>query len=107
MDKSHVKHPIGFVENEAFNLVQSERIALDEIKQPARRGDKNIYAAEQRANLPAHRYTADRQRGCNAQVATVSAEAVEDLTGQFARRAEHQHPAALARRCPRTSDETL
>ena len=91
----------------AFDLVQSERIALDEIKQAAGRGDKNIDAIKQRANLSAHRYTADRQRGSHAHVAAIVAEAVEDLARQLARRAEYQDAAALARRRMRAGGETV
>src|SRR3974377_1060907 len=106
MDKAHVEHAVGLVENETFDFAQSERIVFNKIKQPAGRGDKNIHAVEQRANLPAHRYAADRQRGSDAQVATVGAEAVEYLAGQFARRAEYHHPAALAYQRTRTGGET-
>jgi len=67
----------------------------------------NIHTVEQRANLATHRYAADRQRGSDAQVVAVSAEAVEDLAGQLARRAERQHPAALAHRRPRAGGETV
>src|SRR6516162_9210228 len=79
MDKAHVEHPVGLIENEALDLAQSERIALHKIKQPARRGDKNIRASEESANLDAHRYTADSQRGSNAQEGAISVEAVADL----------------------------
>ena len=79
VDKAHVEHPVGLVENEAFDLAQSKRIALDEIKQPAGRCDKNIDTVKQRANLSAHRYAADRQRGSQAQMTAVCANAIEDL----------------------------
>ncbi len=107
MDKAHVEHPVGFVENEPLDLAQSERIVFDKIKQPARRGDENIRAIEQRANLPTHRHTAYRQRGSKAQVAAVRAEGIEDLAQQFAGRAEHQDSAALARQRARAAGETV
>src|SRR6516165_4089824 len=44
------------------------------------------------------RHAADHQRGTGADVAAVSAEAVEDLPGQLPCRAQHQHTAGLARR---------
>src|SRR5215469_5189945 len=107
MDKAHVEHAVRLVENETFYFAQSERIIFNEIKQSAGRGHKDIHAVEQRANLPTHRYAADRQRGSDAHVAAVSAEAVEDLAGQLARRAEHQHPAALAHRRSWARGETV
>jgi hypothetical protein len=63
VDKAHVEHAVGLVENETFDFAQSERIVFNKIKQPARRGNKNIDAIKQRTNLPTHRYAADRQRG--------------------------------------------
>ena len=76
-------------------------LLLHEIEQPARRGDQDVDAVEQRADLRAHRHAADHQCGLQTQMAAVGAEAVEDLAGQFARRAEHQDAAALAHRRPR------
>src|SRR5262249_40026853 len=46
MDETHVEHSVSLIENEAFDLAQSERVALDKIKQPARRGDKDVRAVE-------------------------------------------------------------
>ena len=66
VDEAHIEHAVGLVENETFNVVQAERIALDEIEQPAGRGDQDIDAIEQRANLAAHRHAADRQRAFDA-----------------------------------------
>ena len=62
VDKAHVEHPVGLVEHETFDLAEAERIASDEIEQPARRGDENVHTVKQRANLAAHRDAADRQR---------------------------------------------
>ena len=107
VDEAHVEHSVGLVEHETFDLAQAQRIASDEIEQPAGRCDENVNAVKQRANLPAHRYAADRQRRPQAQVAAVRAEAVEDLAGQFARRAEHQHPASLAPRLPGIGREMM
>ena len=98
LDEAHVEHAIGFVEHEKLDVAKAQRIALHEIEQPARRGDEDIDAVEQRANLRAHRHAADGQRRPQMQVAPIGAEAVEDLAGQFARRAEHQDAAALAHR---------
>src|SRR5215469_14843445 len=107
MDKAHVEHAVRLVENETFYFAQSERIIFNEIKQSAGRGHKDIHAVEQRANLPTHRYAADRQRGSDSHVAAVGAEAVEDLARQLARWAEHQHPAALAHRRPWACGEAV
>ena len=88
-------------------LVEAKRIALNEIEQPAGRGDQNVDAVEQRADLRAHRHAADRQRRLEAQMAAIGAEAVEDLAGQFAGRAQHQDAAAFALERARIRGETM
>ena len=98
MDEAHVEHAVGFVEHEKFDVAKTQRIALHEIQQPARRGDKDVDTIEQRTDLRTHRHAADGERRPQMQVAPIGAEAVEDLAGQFARRAEHQYAAALAHR---------
>ena len=98
VDKAHVEHPVGFIEHEKFDLAETQRVARHEIEQASGRGDEHVDAVLQRANLRAHRHTADHQRGTGADVAAVSAEAVEYLAGQLACRGQHQHTAGLALR---------
>ena len=62
VDEAHVEHAVGFVEDEDFDAVEPQRVALHEVEQPARRGDQHVDAVEQRAHLAAHRHAADRQR---------------------------------------------
>ena len=66
VDEAHVEHAVGFVEHEEFDVAEAKRVALHEVEQPARRGDEDVDAVEQRAHLAAHRHAADRQRrrGC-------------------------------------------
>ena len=62
VDEAHVEHAVGFVEHEAFDLAQAQRVALDQIEQPAGRRDQNVDAVEQARTCAAHRHAADRQR---------------------------------------------
>src|SRR2546421_57995 len=66
-----------------------------------------VAAVHQRPHLLAHGYTADRQRGTQAQVSAVGAEAVEDLAGELARRREHQDAAGLLLQRPRSGGEAV
>ena len=97
MDEAHVEHAVGFVEHQTFDIAEPKRVALDEIEQPAGRGDQNVDAVE-RARGPALPIGTPpiASAALMLQMAAVGAEAVEDLAGQFARRAEHQDAAALA-----------
>ncbi len=96
VDEAHVEHSVGFVEHKVLNLAKPQRVAAEEIEQAARRRDKHVDAVHQRTDLPAHRYTADRQRGADANMTAVGLETVEHLAGEFARRAKHEHAAGLA-----------
>ena len=51
-----------------------------------------------RADLTSHRYAADRQRRSEAHVTAIGIEALENLSRQFSRRAEHQHAAGFGLR---------
>ena len=107
LDEAHVEHAVGFVEHEKLDVAKAERIALHEIEQPARRGDQDVDAVEQRTDLRTHRHAADGERRPQTQMAPIGAEAVEDLAGQFARRAEHQDAAALAHRRQRLGGKLM
>ena len=107
VNEAHVEHAVGFIEHETLDLAETKRIALNEIEQPAGRSDQNVDAVEQRADLLSHRHTADRERRAEPEMAAISAEAVEDLTGQFARRAQHQDAAALAHARPWIGGELM
>ncbi len=87
VDESHVEHTVGFVEHETLDAAEAQRIAFDEIEKPAGRGDEDIQAGKQCADLRAHRHAADHQRGSDPQMTAVSAEAIENLARQLAGRA--------------------
>ena len=72
------------------------RALVDEIEQAARCCHQNFDTMCHRSHLAIDRHAADRKRdGKRADVAAVSAEAVRDLSRQFARRREHQHAAGF------------
>ena len=74
--------------------------AVDEVEEPAGRGDENVDAARELALLLADRHAAEHDGGREPQVAAIGAEAVGDLAGELAGRAEHEDAAALAERAP-------
>ncbi len=95
VDEAHVEHAVGLVEHEEFDLVELEAVALHEVEQAAGGRDHDFDALHDRADLAAHRHAADRQRRGQPHVAAIGIEAVEDLSGQFAGRAQHQDAAGL------------
>jgi hypothetical protein len=98
---------IGFIENQEFDLAETEGVAPDEIKQPSGRGDEDLDAVPQLAHLPTHRHTADCQSGTEVKIAAVGAQSVTYLARELARRAEHQHPARPGRRSPRLDEQPM
>src|SRR5580700_7021214 len=96
VDEAHVEHAVGLVQHEKLHVAKTQRIAPDEIEQPSWCRDEDINPVEQRPDLAAHRYAADRQCGREAKMTAIDAETVENLTRKLARRAENQHAAALA-----------
>ena len=107
VDKAHVEHAIGLVEHEAFHAVEAERIAANEVEQTARRGDQDLHAAKQCANLAAHRHAPNREGRFDAQMTAESAEALKDLARQLAGRTEHEDAAAFLRYLARRLGEAV
>ena len=62
VDEAHVEHAVGFVEHQKLDLVEPQGVAVDEVEQPAGRGDQNIDAVHQGAHLLAHGHAADGER---------------------------------------------
>ncbi len=98
VDEAHVEHAIGFVENQHLDLVEAQRALIDQIEQAAGRCHQHFDAARERADLPVDRHAADGERDFErTDVPAISAEAVGDLAGQFARWRKHQHAAGFLR----------
>jgi len=89
-DEAHVEHAVRFVEHEDFDAGQVDVALLVQVKQPARGGDDDIDAVSQRGDLRRLIHAAENHRVFQGNVAAVGAEAVGDLRGEFARRAENQ-----------------
>ena len=100
-DKSHVEHPVGFVDNEYLDAGEQNAAAFEQVEHPPRRGDQDVDAAFQRLALIGHGDAADKQRLGEAAILAVNREIPGNLRRQFARRREDQrsrHPRAGAPR---------
>ena len=87
----HVEHPVGLVEHEDGQSVETHRLLLAEIEQAARRGDDDVRPARERVHLRLLADAAEHDRAAQLEVTPVGAEAVADLDGELARRREHKH----------------
>ena len=50
-DEAHVEHAVGFVEHEHLDAVETQRVALHQVEQAARRRHQHVDAVRQRAHL--------------------------------------------------------
>ena len=97
LSEAHVEHFVRFVQHHRAEMREMHRLAADVVERASRRGDDDIDAALQRADLPFHRGAAV-DRHCNrAARMPVSVEGLGHLHRQFARRHENQGARALTR----------
>ena len=102
-DEAEVEHVVGLVQHQDLDAAELHGAVLHVVEQPAGRGDQHVDAARHRLGLPALRHAAEHQRGADAGMAAIGAEAFGDLAGQLARRAQNQHAAARAASAGRLS----
>ena len=93
MNEAEVEHLVGLVEHQRLDMREAQRPAIDQIEQAARCGDEDIDAALELADLAVDRHATEHDLGGDTQVATIDADIVGDLAGQFAGRRQDQSPA--------------
>jgi hypothetical protein len=89
--KSHVEHPVSFVEDEKLNLVQTQRALLQMIEQSSGRGDDSVGAGFQFVVLFSVTDAAEDDGGFQIGETRIIADGRFDLRGEFARRFENEH----------------
>ena len=96
--EAEVEHAVGLVEDEDFHLVERDAALVLEVHQAARRGDEDIHAAREGADLRGDVHAAEDGQVREVQVPAVVGEALADLRGEFARGREDERAGALRRR---------
>ena len=61
MDEAEVEHLVGLVEDEDLDVAEVERALVDQVEQAAGRGDEDVDAARQAADLAADRHAAEHR----------------------------------------------
>ena len=107
LQEAEIKHLIGLVEHEDFGAREIDVALANVVEQAAGRGNEDVDAVHHRLDLRAMANATEDHRDGDAEVAAVRAEAVCDLACQFARRAQHEHAAAAARRGTAISGEAV
>ncbi len=92
-DEAQIQHVVGFIEHQDFGLVEPDMALAEQIEQPARRGHHHVHALLHGLDLAALGHAAEDHGHAQAGLAAISAKALGDLAGQFARRCQHQAAA--------------
>ncbi|MNZ93745.1 hypothetical protein D3C78_1128270 [compost metagenome] len=96
MDKAHVEHAVGFVQDQDLHRGQVQEALLLQVQQTAGRGHQNVDAALDAVDLRVHAHAAEDHGGADVvQVLGVAAHRLFDLGREFARRRQDQGPHAL------------
>jgi hypothetical protein len=88
--KTHVQHPVRFIEDKNLDIVQLDHFPLYLVEQSARCGDQDIHTLAQGLILPAIASAAKHHHGAQIGKARVIAHRGFNLRRELARRLEHQ-----------------
>src|SRR5271170_3533098 len=98
LDEAEVQHLIDFIEHQEFDRAEIGRAGVQVIEQSAGRRNQDVQPLGERTNLRAVRHAAEDHGDLERQPRREIAETLRDLTGEFARRAEHEGPCSELRR---------
>ena len=95
VDEAHVEHAVGLVEHEDLDAAQVDGALADVVEQAAGRGDDDLGAAAQGADLAVHAHAAEDGHRADGPVGAVGADALLDLERELAGRDEDEGADAL------------
>src|SRR5690606_29173568 len=90
MNKTHVQHSVGFIQNEYFQIFKRNNSLRNKIQQSPRRGYQNIDSSFQSRFLSTLFYASENDQISQVQMSSVSVEAFFNLNRQFPRRSENE-----------------
>ena len=89
--EAEVEHFVRFVEHDGLDAFEMQRAAVDVVEGASRRGDHNVSAALERANLTAVFLSAVDGRNHDSGIAAVAVEGFGDLEAELAGRRENEN----------------
>jgi hypothetical protein len=105
--EAHIKHTVGFIKDEDFDIVETHRVARHVIEQTTRGRNQDINATAQFLNLRAHRRATKDNRRKQADAFFEITQALADLGGQFAGRCQNNRTRLTRFRALRVFGKTL
>jgi len=98
VDETEVEHPVGFVQDEHFDVVEHGLSGLQVIEQPPRRRDQDVERTAQRLDLRRIRHAADHRRDPQAlHMAAIGAGSLGNLHRQLAGRRQDEDAGTVDR----------
>jgi len=102
VDKAHVQHAVGFIQDQHFQVIELHRVLLIQVQQASWCGHQHIATATQALHLRIDLHATEYHAGRQWQVLAVSGDAFRHLGGQLAGWREYQGADLIvARRCAR------
>ena len=89
--EAHVEHLVGFVHNDGADVVEMHHAPMNQVDKSARRGDDDMHAVAERANLALDaRPAVYGEHPQSVDISRIIVEVAGNLQAQFARRAENE-----------------
>ena len=83
MDKAHIQHPVGLVQDKDLQPGEVQQLLLVEVGQAAGRGHQDIHTPAQPLHLGGLAHAAENDGGAQLQALAVGLKALLDLEGQL------------------------
>ena len=82
-DKTHIKHPVGLVDNQHIDSAQQQAATFEMIQQPPRRGNQHVGSTVDNPALIDKGNTADQQGHVQFVILAIDLEIFRDLCGKL------------------------
>ena len=89
MDKTHVQHPVRFIQYKVLDMLKVDMALVYKIEQPARRSYKDVHTFPQSLYLRMLRYPTEDNGMPHAGKFTISGKTIVDLDSQLTRRCKY------------------
>ena len=90
VDKAHIQHPVGFVQNKDLNVGKVQQPLPHQVVQAARAGNEDVHALFQGCDLRSLTHTAKDDGAAQGQILAVGFKALADLQSQLPGRGQDQ-----------------
>ena len=88
--KAHVQHPVGLIQHEDLDVGKVDIALPDEVVQPARAGDEDVYALLDGFHLRGLAHAAENDGAAQFEILSVGGEALADLERKLPGRGEDE-----------------